>query len=80
MVDIWFMGVSMAMGVPPNRRFLLGNIPLKGMIWGYPYIRKPWRNSEIPSGKHPKNDGHSPFLNGKIKDFDWAIFNSELLV
>ena len=32
--------------------------------------------STLSSGKHTKNDGQSPFFNGKINYFDWAMFNS----
>ena len=34
------LGVSIVMGVPKNGRFI-EKIPLKWMIWGYPYFRKP---------------------------------------
>ena len=35
---------------------------------------------DIPSGKPLHNNGKSPFLMGKLNYFDWAIFNSKLLV
>ena len=36
-----------SMGDPKNGWFLLGKIPLKWMIWGYPYFRKPPNESMV---------------------------------
>ena len=41
-------------------------------------IGRSWWTWELPSGKHTKNYGKSPFLNGKIH-YKCGIFNSKLL-
>ena len=40
--QLLYGGFHIVMGVPPNGWFLLGNIPLEWMIWGYPHVWAPY--------------------------------------